>query len=43
MAEATSLKNKFDEAVKTTKLPSEIDVDFVNNLLLEARKIAYKK
>jgi len=43
MAEATLLKNKFDEAVKTTKLPSKIDVDFVNNLLLEARKIAYKK
>ena len=42
MKEAEDLKAKFDEAVKTTKLPEQIDNEYVNNLLLEARKIAYK-
>lgn len=42
MKEAEDLKAKFDEAVKTTKLPEQIDTEYVNNLLLEARKIAYK-
>lgn len=42
MKEAEDLKAKFDEAVKTTKLLEQIDNEYVNNLLLEARKIAYK-
>lgn len=42
MKEAEDLKAKFDEAVKNTKLPEQIDTEYVNNLLLEARKIAYK-
>ncbi len=42
MKEAEDLKAKFDEAVKTTKLPEQIDNEYVNNLLIEARKIAYK-
>lgn len=41
MKEATTLKEKFDESIKTSKLPEDIDYEFVNNLLKEARKIAY--
>ena len=43
MKEATELKEKFDNAVETTNLPEQIDYDYVNNLLMEARKIAYDK
>jgi hypothetical protein len=42
MKEAEDLKAKFDEAVKTSTLPEKIDTEYVNDLLLEARKIAYK-
>lgn len=41
MKEAEELKAKFDEAVKTTKLPESLDYDMVNKMLIEARKIAY--
>lgn len=43
MAEAETLKAKFDEAVKTTKLPESLSHDEVNALLIGARHIAYKK
>lgn len=43
MAEAETLKAKFDEAVKTTKLPESLSHDEVNELLIGARHIAYKK
>lgn len=43
MAEAETLKAKFDEAVKTTKLPESLSHDEVNALLIRARNIAYGK
>lgn len=41
MQEAEELKAKFDKAVETTNLPEKIDYEYVNNLLKEARTIAY--
>ena len=41
MEEALILKAKFDVAAEKTKLPEKIDYDYVNNLLIEARKVAY--
>lgn len=42
MKEATELKEKFDKVVETTKLPEQIDYDYVNDLLINARKICYQ-
>ena len=42
MEEATKLKEKFDKAVETTNLPEKIDYDYVNDLLINARKICYQ-
>lgn len=41
MQEAEELKFKFDESVKVTKLPEKIDFDYVNDMLIKARGIAY--
>ena len=41
MQEAEELKAKFDKVVETTNLPEKIDYEYVNNLLKEARTIAY--
>ena len=41
MNKANELKKACDEAIKTCTLPEEIDYNYVNNLLIEARKTAY--
>ena len=38
-----SKKNEMDEAMKASTLPDEIDVEFVNNLLLDIRIDQIKK